>query len=72
MCNKYYKLRKSSSHFSTRAFQKVFREAIWNIEKDILCKPKAYILAVTKKYAQSIIPETKVLNQNNISKWHVM
>lgn len=61
MCNKYYKLRKCTPDFCTRALQKVFRQTIWHTEKCVMHKPKTYILAVTEENAQDITPATEIL-----------
>lgn len=52
-------LRKRAPHFGAGALQEVFREAIGNVEKDVMRKPKAHILAVTEENAQGIIPKIK-------------
>lgn len=59
MCNKNYKLCKCTSDFCTWTFQKVLRETVWYIKKDIMSKPKTHILAVTEENAQRVIPKTE-------------
>lgn len=59
MCDENDQLCKRAPHFRTGALQEVFREAIGNIEKDVVSKPKAHILAVTKENTQCIIPDIK-------------
>lgn len=59
MRNENDQLCKCTPHFRTRALQEVFREAIGNIKKDVMSKPKAHILAVAKENTQCIIPEIK-------------
>lgn len=60
MCNKYNELGEGPSHLSTRALEQVLREAIWVGKQSVVCKPAAYILAVSKEDAQGIIPENKM------------
>lgn len=56
MCNKYNELGEGPPHLSTRALKQVLRETVRVGKQGAVCKPAAYILAMSKEDAQGIIP----------------
>lgn len=56
VCNEDDELGERPSDLGAGALQQVLREAVGVGKQDVVCKPVAYILAVSQKDAEAIIP----------------